>query len=668
MSSLIGKTLGPYKLETALGKGGMATVFRAFQASVRRPVAIKVMAPEIASQPGFMERFVQEAQVIASLEHPRILPVFDYGEADGLHYIVMRLVDGGSLDDRIMARPLAFGEVAHYLTQIASALDYAHKRGVIHRDLKPNNVLLDSENNVYLTDFGIARLAGGDRKLTATGSVIGTPAYISPEQGMGRPVDARSDVYSLGILLYEMLTQQLPFQADTPAALIFLHVYEQPRRASDYRADLPSSVIDVLDKALAKQPEARYPTAGELATAYAGAIGLYNPTQAPLTPTATSLPPSTGPAQTPESTDERTMALERSADAVASPLPTTATHEPTLVENQALLPAFDAPPAPSISPLPVTTPDNVRTVIEDRVIAPSNQAALPTVGTPAPKVKSVAAKAVVRPQRRRLRLVMLALAAFLVILIGVGIYTVVRPALIQQANLAWTPDIKTFTYKGYKVEMVYVPSGSFTMGDDAIPGVNTGNPASPQTIDQPFWLDRDEVTEAQFNALDGEALTFNSNVSGGTPRSFISWREATKFCHDKRDGFLPTEAQWEWAARGPRSLRYPWGNGWDPTKVVMKTSAQSMPPLAGSMPQGASWVGALDMSGSLKEWTSSKMNFYPYNAKDGRENQIVSFENRVIRGGSWLSPDATSFLAAYRYDWSPDQRNGEVGFRCAHSA
>src|SRR5947209_3187357 len=187
MTDFVGRTLGPYKLEAALGKGGMATVYRAFQATVKRYVAIKVMASEIADQPGFIERFEREAEVIASLEHPHILPVIDYGNADGVHYLVMRYIEGGSLEDRMRRKALSLQETARMMTQMASALDYAHKRGVVHRDLKPNNVLLDSSENAYLTDFGIARLTQSDSKLTATGSVMGTPAYMSPEQGMGRP-------------------------------------------------------------------------------------------------------------------------------------------------------------------------------------------------------------------------------------------------------------------------------------------------------------------------------------------------------------------------------------------------------------------------------------------------------------------------------------------------
>jgi tRNA A-37 threonylcarbamoyl transferase component Bud32 len=272
MADYVGRTLGPYKLEAALGKGGMATVYRAFQASVKRYVAIKVMAPEIADQAGFVERFEREAEVIASLEHPHILPVIDYGNADGIHYLVMRYIEGGSLEDRMRRVPLSLGESARMLTQMASALDYAHKRGVIHRDLKPNNVLMDSSENLYLTDFGIARLTQSEQKLTATGSVMGTPAYMSPEQGIGRPVDARSDIYTLGVVLYEMVLNRLPFAGDTPAALIFQHVYEKPIPPEQVKPDLSRSIVSVLNRAMAKNPDERYQSAGDLAEAFSDSI------------------------------------------------------------------------------------------------------------------------------------------------------------------------------------------------------------------------------------------------------------------------------------------------------------------------------------------------------------------------------------------------------------
>ncbi len=333
-SRFLGRTLGQYTLEAPLGKGGMASVYRAHQASVDRYVAIKVMTPEIANDPGFVERFQREARIIGRLEHPHILPVIDFGESEGTYYIVMRYMDGGSLDDLIRQRRLRPEEVAHYLDQIASALDYAHQKGVIHRDLKPNNVLLDRANNCYLTDFGIARIEGGDQhKLTATGSVMGTPAYMSPEQAMGRPVDGRSDIYTLGVMLYEMATGKLPFMADTSAALIFHHVYETPPSPRQINPSLPEAVEPVFMRVLAKAPDMRYGTAEALARDFSQALGIRS-TPSKAVPSvgaasgmdttfvdgASSAPPPTIP-QKPDFTNPQALSVGRGGTvAVGSPL------------------------------------------------------------------------------------------------------------------------------------------------------------------------------------------------------------------------------------------------------------------------------------------------------------------------------------------------------------
>ncbi len=272
MSDFIGRQLGPYKLEEQLGRGGMATVYRAFQTTVKRYVAVKVMSPDIARDPGFVERFAREAELIASLQHPHILPVIDYGEADGTHYLVMRYIEGGSLDDRMRRQPLTLPESARLLDQISAALDYAHKRGVIHRDFKPNNVLLDGEENTYLTDFGIARLMDSSSHLTVTGTIMGTPAYMSPEQGTGRTVDARADLYSLGVVVYEMVTGRLPFSADTPASLIFQHAFQPPTPPQTFKPDIMPGVVAVIDRALAKNPDDRYQSGAELTRAFSSAI------------------------------------------------------------------------------------------------------------------------------------------------------------------------------------------------------------------------------------------------------------------------------------------------------------------------------------------------------------------------------------------------------------
>ncbi|HXQ35646.1 MAG TPA: serine/threonine-protein kinase, partial [Anaerolineales bacterium] len=219
-----GQMLGPYRIIKQIGRGGMATVYKAYQPSMDRHVAIKILPGELAESKEFVGRFQQEARIIAKLEHLHILPVFDYGENDGITYLVMRYLEAGTLKDRLESGPISFSEIDQLLTQLCQALNYAHEHGIIHRDLKPANALVDEDGNLFLTDFGIAKLLEGTSSFTHTDAVMGTPAYISPEQAQGQTVDQRSDIYSLGIILYEMVTGRVPFTADTPLAVIFKHV------------------------------------------------------------------------------------------------------------------------------------------------------------------------------------------------------------------------------------------------------------------------------------------------------------------------------------------------------------------------------------------------------------------------------------------------------------
>ncbi|HVO41392.1 MAG TPA: serine/threonine-protein kinase, partial [Aggregatilineales bacterium] len=227
MTNLIGQRLGQYEIVEMLGEGGMAAVYRARQQSIRREVAIKVIKPHLIQMDEFVKRFRREAETIASLSHPHILKLFDYGQQDDIVYIVMELLTGGNLQLLIRKRALTPQQTGRYLEQIASALDHAHRKGIIHRDLKPANVLLNGDGDAILTDFGLAKIMEGEGStVTQTGTTVGTPTYMSPELWTGRPVDSRADVYALGIMLFEMLAGQPPFQGDSAFALMHKHVYD----------------------------------------------------------------------------------------------------------------------------------------------------------------------------------------------------------------------------------------------------------------------------------------------------------------------------------------------------------------------------------------------------------------------------------------------------------
>ena len=268
MEDLTGKQLGAYQVIAPLGEGGMAVVYKAYQPSMERYVALKILPKHFAAEPEFVRRFKQEAKIIASLEHPNILPVYDYGEADGYTYIVMRYVEGKTLADLLQGRPLPLPQIGEIVTKVASALNYAHSRGVVHRDVKPSNVLIDQQDNLLLSDFGVAKMFLSSEKLTTSGAFIGTPTYASPEQCLGsNNLDGRSDVYSLGVVLYEMATGRPPFNAETPMAVVLKHINDPLPLPRQLNPTLPESVERVILKALAKQPENRYQTAGEMAEA-----------------------------------------------------------------------------------------------------------------------------------------------------------------------------------------------------------------------------------------------------------------------------------------------------------------------------------------------------------------------------------------------------------------
>jgi len=272
MSNLIAQTLGPYRIIEQIGIGGMATVYKAYQPSMDRYVAIKVLPAIVSRDPAFLKRFRREAKVVAKLEHKHILPVHDYGEQEGLTYLVMRYVEAGTLKDRLAAGQLDLPAIYRIIAQVGAALDYAHRLGVIHRDVKPTNVLIDSQGDAYLTDFGLARIMESSEQLTATGVGVGTPAYMAPEQGQGLKIDHRSDIYSLGVMLYEMAAGRVPYEAETPMAVVIKHITAPLPLPSSVKPDISPQVERVILKAMAKDPDDRFQTVGDMVAALDAAM------------------------------------------------------------------------------------------------------------------------------------------------------------------------------------------------------------------------------------------------------------------------------------------------------------------------------------------------------------------------------------------------------------
>jgi predicted Ser/Thr protein kinase len=270
--SLVGSNLGKYQITAEIGKGGMGLVYQGYDPLLDRQVAIKVLAPHLIWEPGFVERFLREARAAARLKHTGIVTIYDVGQEGERYYIVMEYLDGRTLGQIIRQEgPLAAEKVIGVLRQLAGALDYAHQQRLVHRDVKPGNVVVNSQGHATLTDFGVAR-AAQETRLTTTGALIGTPQYMSPEQAQGYDVDHRTDIYSLAVVAYEMLTGRAPFGATTPHAVLHQLIYEPPPPARSLRPDLPAEADRVLGRALDKEPARRYESAGAFVQTLQGAL------------------------------------------------------------------------------------------------------------------------------------------------------------------------------------------------------------------------------------------------------------------------------------------------------------------------------------------------------------------------------------------------------------
>jgi serine/threonine protein kinase len=302
---LVGKTLGDYKLEAIIGEGGMATVYKGYQISLNRPVAVKVLYHQESSS---LARFQREATVIASLRHRNILIVYQYDDYEGMPYIAMEYIEGGTLEDRLKGEPMDWRRVVNLIIPIAEALHYAHGHGVVHRDVKPSNILMPQEDWPVLADFGLVKQSDEQEGLTLTGTFMGTPNYISPEQARDLPITPRADMYSLGVVMFEMITGRLPFNYKVSNKILLAHVMEEPPLPSTFNPNCPPILEEIILKTLKKSPDERYPSMQEMIDALKALL------YAPSSPGETQIPEidtQAEPASTTEIPEDEVKSLGR---------------------------------------------------------------------------------------------------------------------------------------------------------------------------------------------------------------------------------------------------------------------------------------------------------------------------------------------------------------------
>jgi tRNA A-37 threonylcarbamoyl transferase component Bud32 len=408
VSELTGRRLGQYAILEEIGHGGMANVYRAVQTSIGREVAVKVLPATFLQDRTFLERFSREVKLIANLKHPRILPVHDFGEEDGLPYIVMAYMEGGTLADyiRLNQNGLPLDEVVRLVEQIAEGLDFAHRRGIIHRDFKPSNVLLDGDRNAYLADFGIAKVSEATAHLTGSG-IVGTPHFMAPEMSEAGSLSPLVDIYALGVTLYQMLTGRMPYEAPTPMGILLAHVSKPVPDVRLLRPDLPDAVQVVIEKAMAKDPQARYQSARELASDLRAVVS--------------------------------SAGMQSRVEGVMAATP------PVPLDSQATVPAPGA--APLQEPLPAAT-------------LPNTEPMPATPPRPAPPIAGPVAAQTARPRRRWLLTGCLAMLVGVVVLAGV-LAVVLQPAspafrFVGGGGDQWTALVS----RGHNFSPSFSPDGS----------------------------------------------------------------------------------------------------------------------------------------------------------------------------------------------------------------
>jgi serine/threonine protein kinase len=611
MTNLIGHSLGRYHILEKLGEGGMAVVYKAYDTRLDIHVAVKVIRTENILPSALdrtLKRFEREAKALARLTHSNIVKVTDYGEYEGKPYLVMPLLSGGNLKNKLNGNPMPWQDAMQMLIPIADALGYAHKHDIIHRDVKPANILITENGQPMLADFGVAKMLDVEETmdLTGTGVGIGTPEYMAPEQGSSKSIDHRVDIYALGVVLFEMVTGRKPYMADTPLAVLIKRASEPLPSPRQFVENLPQAVENIVLKALAKDPKDRYQNMDDFAKPLKGLSSEKASVKKVAAPKPNEIPVSK-----PHAEFKPPLFLRKAAIIVGVIVLGTGLVAMTLP----LMKSLSALLFPTAVPVLTSTPGNTLTPIlaPDAIITPSI--------SPTP-------------------------------ILGVGSKQI-RPT-----------DGMT---------MMFVPEGSFVMG--AAKSYTDESP--PHTVYlNSFWIDNIEATATIYKQCESDGVcppySKEATSQNGGHATNISWSAANDYCK-WAGGRLPTEAEWEKAARGGlEGKKYPWGD-----ELPLCASGVFNGALfssCGNYPDDSVYFsqkngyGLYGMAGGVWEWVSDwyGANYYS-NSPQNNPTGPADGKMRVLRGGSYGSP-AEDIRVALRHNDYPYQANGDMGFRCALSA